>query len=151
MTHQPKIGLALGSGASRGWSHIGVIKALLREGIEPDIICGTSVGAIIGGSYVAGNLDKLERWVLSSTRSDVLRFFNIGFTQSGFVDTERLTKFIHNCVAGEDSVIEDLPKKFGVVSTNLENGREVWFTEGGVADAVQASMSLPGLILILTR
>ena len=145
MTHQPKIGLALGSGASRGWSHIGVIKALLREGIEPDIICGTSVGAIIGGSYVAGNLDKLERWVLSSTRSDVLRFFNIGFTQSGFVDTERLTKFIHNCVAGEDIVIEDLPKKFGVVSTNLENGREVWFTEGGVADAVQASMSLPGL------
>jgi NTE family protein len=57
----PKIGLALGSGASRGWSHIGVIKALLREGIEPDIVCGTSVGAIVDGAYVTGNLEKLEQ------------------------------------------------------------------------------------------
>ena len=145
MTHQPKIGLALGSGASRGWSHIGVIKALLKEGIEPDIICGTSVGAIIGGSYVAGNLEKLERWVLSSTRSDVLRFFNLGLTKTGFVDSQRLSSFIHDCVAGEDSLIEDMPKKFGAVSTNLETGREVWFTEGNLADSVRASMALPGL------
>ena len=104
----PKLGLALGSGASRGWSHIGVIKALLREGIEPDIVCGTSVGAIIGGSYVADNLDNLERWVLSSTRTDVLRFFNIKLSQSGFVDTERLSWFLHNYVAAEDQRIEDL-------------------------------------------
>ena len=145
MKHKPKIGLALGSGASRGWSHIGVIKALLKEGIEPDIICGTSVGAIIGGAYVAGNLDKLEEWVLSSTRGDVLRFFNLGLTKSGFVDTQRLTRFIHDYVVSEDGVIEDMPKKFGAVSTNLENGREVWFTNGGLADAVRASMALPGL------
>jgi len=145
MKHKPKIGLALGSGASRGWSHIGVIKALLKEGIEPDIICGTSVGAIIGGAYVAGNLDKLEEWVLSSTRGDVLRFFNLGLTKSGFVDTQRLTRFIHDYVVSEDGIIEDMPKKFGAVSTNLENGREVWFTNGGLADAVRASMALPGL------
>ena len=103
----PTIGLALGSGASRGWSHIGVIKALLREGIEPDIVCGTSVGAIIGGSYVAGNLEKLEDWVLGSTRGDVLRFFDIGFSQTGFVDTQRLSWFLHNYVAAEDQRIED--------------------------------------------
>ena len=83
VTILPKIGLALGSGASRGWSHIGVIKALLEEGIEPDIVCGTSVGAIIGGSYVAGNLKKLEHWVIGSTRTDVLRFFDISLSQSG--------------------------------------------------------------------
>ena len=141
----PKIGLALGSGASRGWSHIGVIKALLREGIEPDIVCGTSVGAIIGGSYVAGNLDKLERWVLGSTRTDVLRFFDISLSQSGFVDTERLSWFLHSYVAAEDQRIEDMPKKYAAVSTNLDSGREVWFTEGGLADAVRASMALPGL------
>jgi NTE family protein len=87
----PRVGLALGSGASRGWSHIGVIKALLAEGVEPHVVCGTSVGAMIGGSYVAGNLEKLEDWVLGSTRS------------------------------------------------------EVWFTHGGVADAVRASMAMPGL------
>jgi NTE family protein len=129
----PKIGLALGSGASRGWSHIGVIKKLLSEGIEPDIVCGTSVGAIIGGSYVAGNLDKLEQWVLDSTRSDVLRFFDIRLKQSGFVDTQRLSWFLHTLVAAPDCRIEDLPKKFGAVQ------------QGGLADAVRASMALPGL------
>ncbi len=141
----PRIGLALGSGASRGWSHIGVIKALLAEGIEPDIVCGTSVGAIIGGSYVAGNLEQLEQWVLSSTRSDVLRFFGINFSQAGFVDTERLSWFLHNYVAAEDICIEDLPKKYAAVSTNLDTGREVWLLEGRLADAVRASMAMPGL------
>jgi len=145
VTILPKIGLALGSGASRGWSHIGVIKALLEEGIEPDIVCGTSVGAIIGGSYVAGNLKKLEHWVLGSTRTDVLRFFDISLSQSGFVDTERLSWFLHSYVAADDQRIEDMPKKYAAVSTNLDTGREVWFTEGGLADAVRASMALPGL------
>ena len=141
----PKIGLALGSGASRGWSHIGVIRALLREGIEPDIVCGTSIGAIIGGSYLAGNLEKLENWVLGSTRSDVLRFFDIGFTQTGFVDSDRLNWFLHSYVAAEDRRIEDMPKKYAAVATDLNTGREVWFMEGGLADAVRASMALPGL------
>ena len=139
------IGLALGSGASRGWSHIGVIKALLREGIEPDIVCGTSVGAIIGGSYVSGNLEKLESWVLESTRSDILRFFDIGFSKTGFVDAERMNWFLHSYVAAADQLIEDMPKKYAAVATNLDSGREVWFTEGGLADAVRASMALPGL------
>ena len=140
-----KIGLALGSGASRGWSHIGVIKALLREGIEPDIVCGTSVGAIIGASYVAGNLEKLEQWVLGSTRSDVLRFFDLKLSQTGFVDTERMSWFLNSYVAAEDQQIQDMAKKFAAVSTNLNTGREVWFVEGGLADAVRASMALPGL------
>jgi len=122
-----------------------VIKSLLKVGIEPHIVCGTSVGAIVGGSYVAGNLGKLETWVLGSTRSDVLQFFNINLSQSGFVDTERLTWFLNSYVAAADRRIEDMPKKFGAVSTNLENGREVWFKEGGLADAVRASMALPGL------
>jgi NTE family protein len=139
------IGLALGSGASRGWSHIGVIKALLREGIEPDIVCGTSVGAIIGGSYVSGNLEKIESWVLGSTRSDVLRFFDIGFTKTGFVDAERMNWFLRSYVAAEDQLIEDMPKKYAAVATDLDSGQEVWLTEGGLADAVRASMALPGL------
>ncbi len=88
-----------------------MIKALLREGVEPDIVCGTSVGAIIGGSYVAGNLEKLEHWVLGSTRTDVLRFFDISLSQSGFVDTERLSWFLHSYVAAEDQRVEDMPKK----------------------------------------
>ena len=141
----PTIGLALGAGASRGWSHIGVIKALLAEGIEPKVVCGTSVGAIIGASYVAGNMTKLEDWVLGSSRSDVLRFFDIKLSQSGFVDTGRLSWFLNSFVAAEDQLIENLPKKFAAVSTDIDTGREVWFTQGGIANAVRASMALPGL------
>jgi len=140
-----KIGLVLGSGASRGWSHIGIFKGLLQEGIKPDIVCGTSVGAMIGAAYLTGNLDKLEEWVLTSTRTDVLRFFNIKFSQAGFVDTERFRHFLHNYVAAEELRIEELPKPYAAVSTNLDNGREVWFREGNLAKAVRASMALPGL------
>ncbi|MGB5487830.1 MAG: patatin-like phospholipase family protein [Lysobacterales bacterium] len=141
----PKIGLALGSGASRGWSHIGIIKALLREGIEPDIVCGTSVGAMIGASYLTGNLAKLEDWVLGSTRTDVLKFFNVKLTQSGFVDSDRMKRFLYRFVGGENLLIEQLPKRFAAISTDLQTGREVWFQEGGLAEAVRASMALPGL------
>ena len=145
MPRKNRIGLALGSGASRGWSHIGIIKALSEQGIEPDVICGTSVGAIIGASYVAGNMQKLEDWVLSSSRSDVLKFFEVKVPQSGFVDTKRLSWFLHNYVAAEDRSIEALDRTFGAVATDLDTGREVWLTEGGLADAVRASMAMPGL------
>lgn len=127
-----KIGLALGSGASRGWSHIGIIKALLREGIEPDIVCGTSVGAMIGACYLAGNLAKLEKWVLDSSRTDVLRFFNLRLTQTGFVDSDRLCRFLYENVASENLRIEDLPKRYAAIATDLQTGREVWFLEGVV-------------------
>jgi NTE family protein len=141
----PVIGLVLGSGASRGWSHIGVLKALLAEGIEPDIVCGTSVGAMIGAAWLAGNLEKLEEWVLGSTRTDVVRFFNIRFSQAGMVDEDRFKRFIHGYVAPEDMCIEDLPRKFAAVATDLDNGREVWFRDGPLDNAVRASMALPGL------
>jgi len=141
----PTIGLVLGSGASRGWSHIGVIKALLKEGIEPDIICGASVGAMIGASYLAGNLNKLEEWVLGSTRKDVLKFFNIKFSQAGFVDKQRMSRFLHDYVAGEEVQIDHLPKPYAAVATNLDNGREAWLRTGALAESVRASMALPGL------
>ncbi len=144
-TDSAKIGLALGSGASRGWSHIGVIKGLLEAGIEPDIVCGTSVGAMVGGSYLAGNLGKLEHWVLGSSRSDVLRFFSFRLANSAFVDIERLNWFLHNFVAAPDVLIEALGKPYAAVCTDLESGREVLLREGGVADAVRASMAMPGL------
>ncbi len=142
---KPVIGLALGSGASRGWSHVGIIKALLKAGIQPAVVCGTSVGAMVGGAYVAGNLEKLENWVLESTRSDVLRFFDIKFTQSGFVNVERMNRFLHDYVAAEDLCIEDLQMKYVAVAAELSTGREYWFKEGEVAHAIRASMAMPGL------
>lgn len=140
-----KVGLALGSGASRGWSHIGVLKALVEAGIEPGVVCGTSVGAMVGASYVTGNLDKLEQWVLGSSRSDVLGFFSVGFERTAFVDIEKLESFLHKFVAAKDARIEDLDKTYAAVCTNLKTGREVWLQEGRLAEAVKASMALPGL------
>lgn len=141
----PRVGIALGSGASRGWSHIGVLKALLKGGIEPAVVCGTSVGAMVGASYLAGNLDKLEDWVLGSSRADVLRFFSFRLASSAFVDLERLNWFLHNFVAAEDVRIETLNKPYAAVCTDLDTGNEVLLREGGLATAVRTSMAMPGL------
>jgi len=140
-----RIGLALGSGASRGWSHIGVLKALRREGIEPDVICGTSIGAMIGAAYIAGNLDKLENWVLSATQLDVFKFFEIHLTQVGFVDTDRFQQFLHDYVVEKDTLIENLSMPYAAVATDVKSGREIWLTEGNTLEATRASMALPGL------
>ena len=149
MTHVKRpdvsIGLALGSGSSRGWSHIGILRALAEIGIEPDLVCGCSVGAIVGASYAAGNLDRLERWVTSLTRTDVARFLDLNLSLSGFVDAPRLRSFFSENVCAEDIRIEELGRTFATVSTDLETGREIWLTEGSVLDAVWASISLPGL------
>ncbi len=145
MKSKPKIGLALGSGSSRGWSHIGIIGALADLGIEPDIICGTSIGSIVGASFVAGNLPELEDWVRSLTKLETARFFEISSAMNGFVNTKRLHDFLNKCVARDDAAIESFDKAYAAVSTDLQTGREVWFTTGSIIEAVWASISLPGL------
>jgi NTE family protein len=149
MSHQTQssscIGLALGSGASRGWAHIGVIKALSELDIHPKVVCGCSIGAIVGASYVAGNLDKLEGWVRSLTKVELARFIELNLSMNGFVDTEKLHEFFLQCVCREDEPIEGVTAKFASVATDLETGREVWFTSGLLIDAIWASISLPGL------
>ncbi len=140
-----KIGLALGSGASRGWSHIGVINALTDEGIIPDIVCGTSIGSLVGASYVLNNLDKLEKWVCSLTRFETARFFEINTSLTGFVNTERLHHFLNKYVASDAATIERLTKQYAAVATDLETGREIWLKEGSILEAVWSSISLPGL------
>jgi len=149
MIHQkkpaPSIGLALGSGASRGWAHIGVIKALSDLDIHPQVVCGCSIGALVAAAYVAGNLDKLEQWVRSLTRVELARYIELNLSLNGFVDTEKLHEFFLQCVCREEQSIEDGTAKFASVATDLETGREVWFTSGPLIDAVWASISLPGL------
>jgi len=139
------IGLALGSGSSRGWSHIGIIRALSDLGIEPSIICGTSVGSLVGASYVSNKLEKLEEWVCSLTKFETARFFEINARLNGFVNTERLHNFLKEYVANDDAIIEEQPKQYASVATDLESGREVWLTKGPMIEAVWSSISLPGL------
>ena len=145
MNTELKIGLALGSGSSRGWSHIGIINELSKLGIAPSVVCGTSVGSMVGAAYVTGNLEKLETWACSLTKFDVAKFLDINISMTGFVDTERFHDFLNENIAGDEDAIEDLSKIYAAVSTDLETGREVWLKSGSLIQAVWASMAMPGL------
>lgn len=139
---RPRIGLALGSGSARGWSHIGVIQVLEDAGISPDIVCGTSIGALVGAAYADGQLRPLETWVRSLTWQGVVSLLD--FTVSGgLIQGERLFSFLRTHLS--DKTIPELPKAYGAVATELASGREVWLREGSAFDAVRASAALPGL------
>lgn len=140
--HRPCIGLALGSGSARGWAHIGVIRALERAGIQPQIVCGTSIGALVGAAYAAGDLDRLERWVLEQRVSDVLGLLDVGLG-GGVLRGDRLTRFFRRHFT--DRPIDELRVPFAAVATCLRTGAEVWLRRGSSVDAVRASAALPGL------
>ncbi len=140
---QPRVGVALGSGSARGWAHIGVLQALRRAGVEPGVVCGTSIGALIGGAYALGDLDALGDWVRGLTRRDVVRLLDVRLTGGGLIQGERLMRFFRG--RSYDSPIEDLPKVFSAVATDLGTGREIWLGRGPLLDAVRASFALPGL------
>lgn len=138
----PKIGLALGSGSARGWAHIGVIRALREEGIAPDLICGASVGALVGAAAATGELDKLESWLRQLDWKKVLGFFDVGFN-GGLIKGDKLIAFWSEHFIDRDFSLLATP--FACVATDLASGHEVWLREGSVADAVRASIALPGL------
>lgn len=142
MSRRPRIGLALGSGSARGWAHIGVIRALEQAGIKPDIVCGTSVGALVGAAYAAGELDRLEAWVRKLGVGDVLAFMDVSLS-GGVLKGERLVEFLRRNVV--DRSIEELPTPFAAVATLLHTGAEVWLRSGSTVEAVRASIALPGL------
>lgn len=138
---KPKIGIALGSGAARGWSHIGVINALAERGIEVDIVAGTSIGSLVGAAYADNRLAELEDWVRSLKWRDVISYFDISM-DGGFIAGKKLFNFLQEHFYDKD--ITDMAKPFGAVATNMESGIEVWLREGPVMDAARASSSIPG-------
>ncbi|MFO1345591.1 MAG: patatin-like phospholipase family protein [Rhodocyclaceae bacterium] len=138
-----KIGVALGSGSARGWAHIGVLRALAEIGVKPDIVCGTSIGAFVGAAYANGDLNRLEGWVRSLTWQEVVSFFDVG-ARGGLIKGDKLMAFFERHFVDHD--FSDLPLPFACVATDLLSGREVWLREGSVADAVRASVTLPGLL-----
>ena len=144
----PRIGLALGGGSARGWAHIGVIRALEEAGIEPDIVCGTSIGALVGAAYVDGDLDRLETWVRGLKLQTVVSFldFSLG---GGLIKGNKLIDFFRRHFVDRD--IADLDRPFGAVATDLRRGREIWLRDGPVTEAVHASIALPGLFAPVLR
>jgi len=147
-TSRPTIGLALGGGAARGWAHIGVIRALEEAGVKPDLVCGTSIGALVGAAYATGELDRFERWVVELGIREVVRFLDLSLS-GGLLKGQRLVAFFRRTF--DDRHIESLPLPFGAVATALASGAEVWLREGSVVEAVRASIALPALFTPANR
>ncbi|EQA45996.1 NTE family protein RssA [Leptospira broomii serovar Hurstbridge str. 5399] len=137
-----RIGLALGSGSARGWSHIGVIQELENLGIRPDIVCGTSIGSLVGAFYSAGKLHALESWVESLEWKDILGFMDWTFG-GGLIRGKKLFDFFAQ--EFRDAEIHELTLPYGAVAADLDTGVEVWIREGSIFEAVRASISLPGI------
>lgn len=145
---RPRVGLVLGGGAARGWAHIGVIRGLEEAGIRPDLVCGTSVGALVGAAYAAGELDRFETWLRGVGLRDVVAFMDLGLT-GGVIKGERLMDFFRRTFV--DRPIEELALPFGAVATALQTGAEVWLRSGSTVEAVRASIALPGLFTPVWR
>jgi NTE family protein len=145
---KPKIGLALGAGGARGWAHIGAIGALNAQGIRPDIVCGTSMGSLVGAAYAAGELERLEEWALSLGWRDVFGLMDFTW-HGGLIRGKKLFEFMRARFGLQD--IAALPLPYGAVATELATGREVWLREGHVLDAVRASIAIPGVFAPVLR
>lgn len=142
-TRRPIVGLALGGGAARGFAHIGILRALIAHGIVPDVVVGTSIGAVVGGSYASGHLDKLEEWARGLQPRNIFGYLDIKLNGSGLIGGEKLAAQLEAALG--ETLIEDLPMKFASVATEVRTGHEIWLTHGRVVDAMRASFALPGI------
>jgi NTE family protein len=141
---RPAIGLALGAGAARGFAHIGVITRLTEAGFTPDVIAGTSVGALAGGCFAAGKLDALTDFALSLNRRRIFSLMDFTWRGAGIITGDRLAKLLDQHLG--EMLIEDLPIPFICIATELLTGHEIWLRNGPLASAIRASYALPGLM-----
>jgi NTE family protein len=139
-----KFALALGGGAARGWAHIGVLRALEEANLTPDIVVGTSIGAIVGGHFAAGRLDRLEEFARELTRRRVFGYLDLSVSGSGLIAGQRLFDRFDDHLSGLR--IENLPTRFAAIATDLAGGHEIWLRRGNVNDAVRASSAIPGIV-----
>jgi NTE family protein len=140
---RPSVALALGGGAARGFAHIGVLRALVANGITPDIIVGTSIGAVAGGCFAGGVLDTLEQWARSLTVRGVLGYLDVSLSGSGLIGGNRLAGHLEGALA--KTLIENLPIRFAAIATEVRTGHEIWLTHGKLVEALRASYALPGI------
>jgi len=139
----PRIGIALGGGAARGWAHIGVLQALARHGIVPDVVTGASIGAVVGAAFAADRLAPLEAWVRGLSGLDVLKLLDARLA-GGVIEGNRVMHAIEQILP--DLPIEALSRPYAAVATDLRSGRAVWLRSGSTIEAVRASSAMPGIM-----
>ncbi len=138
-----KLGIALGAGSAKGLAHIGILQVLEEAGIKPEVVTGTSMGAVIGGFYASGlSLDKMEDMATSITKEEVKKLLPRRPSLTHLVDNHRIKKLFRRVLGNQR--IEALPVKFGCVATDILSGRKVHFTSGPMVDALLASSAIPG-------
>ncbi|HET6377890.1 MAG TPA: patatin-like phospholipase family protein [Methylocella sp.] len=138
-----KVGIALGAGAARGWSHIGVLLELNAHGIYPEVVAGTSIGAVVGAAYAAGKLKEMEAFARSLTKRRVMSMMDVSFSGVSFLMGEKLRQELEQEFLGR--TFDNLHKKFATVATEVGTGHEIWLTKGRLPDAIRASYALPGI------
>ncbi|MBP6899926.1 MAG: patatin-like phospholipase family protein [Burkholderiaceae bacterium] len=137
----PRIGLALGGGAARGFAHIGVIQVLEEAGIRPDLVAGTSAGSLVAAMYAAGKPGpELARLALAMDESAITDW---SFPGRGLIRGEALARYVREQTGGR--LIEQLPLPLGIVATDLDSGEAVLFRRGDVGAAVRASSAVPAV------
>jgi len=137
------IALALGGGVARGWAHIGVLRALDEAGIPIKMIAGTSIGALVGGCYLAGKLDELEEFALGLTPRRTLGFLDISFRGNGLISGFRLAERMEEHLGGMH--VENLDKPLVCVATEISTGHEIWLSRGPLIECIRSSYALPGI------
>jgi predicted acylesterase/phospholipase RssA len=143
VSRQPRIGIALGGGAARGWAHIGVLQALARHGVVPEVVTGASIGALVGAAFAANRLDALDAWVRALSGLDVLKLLDARIA-GGVIEGNRVMQAIERILP--DLPIETLERPYAAVATDLRTGRPVWLRSGSTIAAVRASCAMPGLM-----
>lgn len=141
--NRPSIGLALGGGAARGFAHIGVLRTLMARGLKPEVIAGTSIGAVVGGCYAAGQLDAFEVWGRGLTPRRLLGYLDFRLSGSGLISGSRLATLLEETLG--KITIDELAFRFAAIATEIGTGHEIWLTRGRLAEALRASYTLPGI------
>ncbi len=140
---KPRLGLALGGGAALGLAHIGVLRVLLDNGIVPDVVAGTSIGAIVGAAHLFGKLDELEAAARGVTWLEVMRLSDVRIGNRGLLAGDAVVKEVQRYIG--EATFDDADRPFAVVASDLASGEEVVINAGSVAHAIRASISLPGI------
>lgn len=138
-----KVGVALGSGGARGWSHIGALTALEERGVKPEIVCGASMGALVGAAYATGRLAELEEWARRLTPRRMLTLLDPTLRRGGLMEGQGVVRFLKGVLP--DIAIEEMATPYIAVAADLGTGQEIWLKEGSLIEAVRASIALPGV------
>jgi NTE family protein len=140
---RPKIGVALGSGAARGWAQIGVLEGLATLGVVPEVVSGASIGALVGAAFVTGKLGALKTRMENFGRRDVAAMLDVHLMTGGLIEGKRVESFLDSL--GIAGLIETQGPRYAAVATDLASGREIWLQQGPIGHAVRASIGMPGI------